>query len=196
MRTVTAALCGLILFVWPADGVEHRPPPARHQLLHQYRKKIFTPESAARSAVTAGINTARNYPHEWGSGPGGFARRVGSSFGQHVVKGTIEMGVGALHHEDLSFQRSNLHGTWPRLKYAVKSTFIVPRTNRSGKTLAMGRIAGNMGAGVISRAWQPASAAGLGAGLASGGIGMGADVGVHVAREFWPRGKPKQRAAR
>jgi hypothetical protein len=60
----------------------------------------------------------------------------------------------------------------------------------------MGRIAGNMGAGVISRAWQPASVAGFGAGLASGGIGMGADVGVHVAREFWPPGKPKRRVAR
>jgi hypothetical protein len=44
-----------------------------------------------------------------------------------------------------------------------------------------------MGAGMVSRAWQPASTAGVGAGLASGGIGLGADVGYHVAREFWPR---------
>ena len=196
MRKSAAVLCGLILASWPAGGVERRRPEAKHQLLSKYRKKIFTPESAARSATTAAINTARNYPHEWGGGPAGFAKRAGSSFGQHIVKGTIEMGVGAVHHEDLSFHRSNLQGTWPRLKYAVKSTFIVPRTNSSGKTLAVGRIAGNVGAGVISRAWQPASAASLGAGLASGGIGMGADVGVHVAREFWPRGKPKRRAAR
>jgi hypothetical protein len=196
MRTVIAVWCGLILSVWPAAGAEERHPPAKHPLLNKYRKKVLTPQAGARSAATAAINTARNYPHEWGTGPGGFAKRLGSSFGQHVVKGTIEMGVGALHHEDLSFQRSNLQGTWPRLKFAVKGTFIVPRTNKDGKTLAVGRIAGNMGAGVISRAWQPASAAGLGAGIASGGIGMGADVGVHVAREFWPRGKPKRRAGR
>ena len=196
MRTKAAVLCGLILSSWLAAGVEKRRPTARHQVLTKYRKKIFTVESGARSAATAAINTARNYPHEWGRGPSGFAKRAGSSFGQHIVKGTIEMGVGALHHEDLSFRRSNLQGTWPRLKFAVKSTFIVPRTNKSGKTLAVGRIAGNMGAGVISRAWQPASAASLGAGVASGGIGIGADVGVHVAREFWPRKKPKRRAAR
>ncbi len=158
---------------------------------HAYRKKVFKPESAALSAVTAGINTARNSPHEWGGGIAGFGKRVGSSFGQHIVKGTIEFGVGNLLHEDLRYQRSNLQGTWPRLKYAVKSTFIVPRTNRPGKTVAAGRIAGNFGGGLISRAWQPASTAGLGAGLASGGIGLGADVGIHVAREFWPRKKTK-----
>lgn len=61
--------------------------------------------------------------------------------------------------------------------------------------MAAGRIAGNIGGGLVSRAWQPASAAGIGAGLARGGIGLGADVGFHVAREFWPRGKHGSQAA-
>ena len=159
---------------------------ARHRVLRQYRKKIVSPQAAARALASGGINTARNHPHEWGGGVGGFATRVGSAFGQYVVKETIEVGVGALDHEDLRYHRSHLQGTWPRLQYAVKSTFVVPRTDRKGKTVAAGRIAGNIGGGLISRAWQPASAAGIGAGLASGGIGLGADVGFHVAREFWP----------
>jgi len=117
--------------------------------------------------------------------PGGLVRPSVST----SSKGPFEVGAGALDHEDLRYRRSNLHGTWPRMKYAVKSTFIVPRTDRKGKTVAAGRIAGNVGGGLVSRAWQPASAAGIGAGLASGGIGLGADVGFHVARELWPRGK-------
>jgi hypothetical protein len=111
------------------------------------------------------------------------------------VKGTIEGGVGALRHEDLRYRRSNLRGTWPSLKYAVKSIFIVPRTDRKGKTVAAGRIAGNIGGGLVSRAWQPASAADIGARLASGGIALGADVGFQVAHEFWPRGKRGARTA-
>lgn len=186
------AIIGLCAFILTLSGAEERHSPPKRESLRAYRKKILNPEAAARALAVAGFNTARNVPHEWGGGPAGFAKRAGSAFGQHIVKGSIEMGVGALHHEDLSFQRSNLQGTWPRLKFAVKSTFIVPRTNGSGKTVATGRIAGNVGAGLISRAWQPASTASLGAGLASGGIGMGADVGVHVAREFWPRRKPKR----
>src|SRR5262249_27762506 len=134
-----------------------------------------------------------NYPREWGQGVAGFGKRVASGFGQHVVKESIEFPLSRALHQDLHYQRSNLQGTWPRLQYAVKSTFIVPRTNGAGKTLATSRIAGNLGAGVISRAWMPASAGGIAAGLASGGIGLGADVGMHVAREFWPRSNAKRR---
>jgi len=188
VRIVAATMCVLILTTADAAPLVQRSP-ARHRALHQYRKKIFSPESAGRALASGTINSARNYPHEWGGGAGGFAKRVGSAFGQHLVKGTIEVGVGALHHEDLRYRRSHLRGTWPRLKYAVKGTFVVPRTNKRGRTLAAGRIAGNFGGGLVSRAWQPASTAGIGAGLSSGGIGMGADVGIHVAREFWPRGK-------
>ena len=114
---------------------------------------------------------------------------LGSALGEHVIKETIQFGVATAHHEDLHYYRSNKHGTLPRLGYAVKSTFIVPRTNKAGKTVAAGRVSGALGAGIISRAWQPASAAGIGAGVASGGIILGADVGANVAREFWPRKK-------
>ena len=38
----------------------------------------------------AGVGTALNSPHQWGRGPDGFAKRVGSSMGKHVVKETIQ----------------------------------------------------------------------------------------------------------
>jgi hypothetical protein len=43
---------------------------------------------------------------------------------------------------------------------------------------------------------MPASAAGIGAGVASGGIGLGADVGMNMAREFWPRKHHRRKIAR
>lgn len=179
MRTLIRVAV-LLLLVVSAAAITRQE--ARH-----YRRQVLGRRAIAGAGAHAAIGTARHVPHEW-SGPAGFAERFGSSLGQHVVKGTIEMGVGAWHHENLHYQRSNLHGTLPRMEYAVKSTFIVPKTNRPGhKTVALGRVSGNLGAGLISRAWQPASTAGVGAGLASGGIGLGADVGVNMAREFWPR---------
>lgn len=182
-----------VLILAAAAAMAATAPSREHP--HRVLTKKAVGRAAAGSVAHAAIGTARNSPHEWGQGPLGFAKRAGSSLGQHAVKGTIELGVSAWHHENLHYQRSNLEGTWPRLRYAVKSTFIVPRTGgRKGKTVAVGRVSGNMGAGLISRAWQPASAAGLGAGLASGGIGIGADVGANVAREFWPKKKVKQRA--
>ncbi len=154
---------------------------------HRYRHRVLGKEAITGSAAAATFGTLRNHPHEWGKGPAGFAKRFASHMGQHAIKSGIEMGVAGIRHENLHYQRSNLHGTWPRMKYAVVHTFIVPRTNKPGKTVAVSRISGNIGAGLISRAWQPASAAGLGAGLASGGIGIGAEVGANMAREFWPR---------
>ena len=151
----------------------------------EYRHKVAGKGAVARVTAGAGFAHIRNSPHQWGRGPGGLAKRVGSGFAQNAVKETIQFGVATWHHENLHYQRSNRSGTWPRMKHAVKSTFIVPKTNRRGKTVAMGRISGNLGAGMVSQAWQPAAS--VGAGLATGGIGVGAAVGSNVAREFWPR---------
>jgi hypothetical protein len=183
MRTALIAL-SLALLAGPNVGaVEKRA----HPRLREYRRKLYGARAIGGSAAAAGIGTLRNVPREWGGGAVGFGKRFGSYLGEHAVKETIEMGVAALRHEDLRYHPSNLHGTWPRMEYAIKSTFIVPRTNRPGKTVALGRISGSIGSGLISRIWQPASTAGLGAGFASGGISLGAEVGFNVAREFWPR---------
>ena len=153
----------------------------------ELRHRAVGRRALAGSAVSAGVGQLRNSPHEWGRGPLGYVKRFGSHLGQHVAKESIQFGVAALRHEDLRYRRSHLQGTWPRVRYAVKSTFLVPRANKPGRTVALSRLSGNLGAGMLSRVWQPASTAGVGAGLASGGIGLGADVGANVAREFWPR---------
>src|SRR5579872_4684528 len=100
--------------------------------VREYRHKAVGKPAIAGAVAKGGFNTLRNSPHEWGRSPAGFAKRVGSSFGQHVAKESIQFGVAAAHHENLHYQRSNLQGKWPRVKYAVKSTFIVPRTNKPG----------------------------------------------------------------
>jgi hypothetical protein len=177
------ALLALILMAGCAGAVAPKRAHTR-----ELRHKVLGNGAFVGAGASAALGTARNHPREWGRGPAGAAKRFGSSFGQHALKEGIQFGVGSALHENLHYQRSNKHGVLPRMAYAVKRTFIVPKTNRPGKkTPAVGRVAGNMGAGVMSRAWQPASTAGLGAGLATGGIGLGADVGANMAREFWPR---------
>ena len=175
-RTV-AILCGLTL---AASGVSRKTSGAK-----RFRRAVISRWTVAGSAAAAGVNQIRRSPRQWGGGPAGYAKRFGSSLGTQVAKHAIEFGVAAAHNENLQYQRSNRQGTMPRLEYAVKHTFIVPRRTKPGRTIALGRISGNMGAGMLSQTWMPA--AGVGAGLASGGIGLGADVGVNVAREFWPR---------
>src|SRR3954471_1312282 len=185
MRLVTA----ILLIAACAMAATHQ-----NARLREYRHNVVGKRTLIGSAAGAGVAQVRNSPHQWGRGVGGFAKRFGSGVGQHVAKETIQFGVAAARHENLHYQRSNKHGTLPRMGYAVKHTFVVPKTNKRGKkTVALGRISGNMGAGMISQAWMPAAS--IGAGAASGGIGLGADVGVNMAREFWPR-KHKRGARR
>lgn len=189
-KTVVAGFLGFAITLAAGPAVR-----TTHSRVREYRHSLYGKRALAGAGASATFGTIRNSPHEWGKGPGGFVKRVGSGLAQHAVKETIQFGVSAWHHENLHYRRSNLHGTLPRMRYAVVHTFIVPRTNRPGKTVALGRISGNLGAGLISRAWQPASAAGIGAGLASGGIGIGADVGMNMAREFWPHKRERRKTA-
>ena len=134
----------------------------------------------------AAIQHARGSPHEWGGGASGFGKRLGSAFGEHVLKNTIEFGVASVRHEEQGYRPSRKHGFGPRLGYALTSTVITHKTTTGKRTVASGRISGAMGAGLISRTWQPARLHTVSSGLATGGTLLGVDAGTHVVREFWP----------
>jgi len=163
--------------------------PARRQD-HPYRRhwKKATVGKGALGRIGAGaaLGTVRNSPRKYGGGVSGLGKRMGAGFATNAVGRTVEHGVAAKLHEDLHYQRSNKRGFGPRLGYALKST-VVTRNTRTGRaTPAAGRIAGHAASGAFT---QGVLAAGSGASTA--GIGLAADAGANVAREFAPRGKPK-----
>jgi hypothetical protein len=172
-----------------AAAVKHEPNrPTRARFV----KDTFGPGAAARAGARAAIGQARNSPHEWGGGAAGFGKRFGSSFAGHVVNNSIKYPVAYARHEALDYQPSHKHGFGPRLTYALESTVITHKTNTGRRTVATGEISGAVGGGLISRLWQPASTHTLAAGFGSAGMALGADAGMNVAREFWPR-HPKKR---
>jgi hypothetical protein len=168
---------GTALLIGPVSAVER---------VDHYRKTTYNGKAVATSAASAGIGQLRNAPHEWGQGIGGYARRFGSAFATHAVKGTIQAGVGALRHEDPRYYPSHEHGFLPRTKYALLSTVLVRRRGHDKRGPAVGRFSGAVGAGFISRLWQPARLHTVASGAATSGILLGVDAGANVAREFWP----------
>jgi hypothetical protein len=160
-----------------------------------YVKKTFGPVGAGRSVGGAAIGQARGVPHEWGGGMEGFGKRLGSAFGTHVVKNTIQFGVATVRHEQMSYQPSREEGFAPRLKHALVSTVITPRTDREGNTIAAGHISGVIGAGFISRLWQPARLHTAASGFGTAGLIFAADAGGNVVHEFWPEIRHPRRGA-
>jgi hypothetical protein len=159
---------------------------------HPYRKswKHSTVGKGAVGRITAGaaVGTLRKSPRKYGGGITGFGKRMGAGFASNAVGRTVEHGIAAKLHEDLHYHRSNKRGFGPRLGYALKST-VVTRNTRTGKrTPAAGRLAGHAASGAFV---QGVLAAGSGASTA--GLGVAADAGANVVREFVPRRHPKPR---
>jgi hypothetical protein len=152
----------------------------------EYRHKIYGRRALIQTGGSSLVAHARNTPHEWGRGGTGLAKRVGSAIGTHAVKNTIQYGVAGLRHEDLRYHPSGKHGLRPRMEAALKSTVITRKTTTGKKTVGSGKIAGNFGSGLISRAWQPARLRTVSGGFATGGMMMGADATSNVVQEFWP----------
>lgn len=173
-----------------AGAVEHRSTA--------YRKQTFGKRALINAGVHGSVAQLRNSPHEWGRGGPGFAKRVGSSLGTHVVKNTIAFGVARIRHEDLRYHPSGKQGFGPRLGSALKATVVTRKTTTGKRTIASGKLAGNFGSGLISRAWQPAGLRTVSGGVATGGIMMGADATSNVVQEFWPeiRHPKRHRASR
>jgi hypothetical protein len=94
----------------------------------------------------------------------------------------VEHAIAAPLHEDLHYHRSTKHGFGPRMKHALASTVVTQNTHNGKRTPAVGRVSGNAAAGALAATAVPAAT-----GASTAGLGLAADAGANVAREFGPR---------
>jgi len=151
--------------------------------LKDYFKRTVGLRPFLASAAVAGIQQARNAPSAWEQGMEGYGRRFGSSFAKRGISNTAQLGVEAMLGEDSRYAYSDRNGIWPRLKDAVTRSLVV-RTVDGGREVAVGRIAGTMAGGLLSRTWQPEGHRGIRNGFQNGGISFGGYIGWNVIREF------------
>ena len=163
--------------------------PQKHPYRTRWKKSVAGKGALARVTAGAGVAQLRNKPAKYGGGISGFGKRLGAGLATNAVGRTAEHVVAARLHEDLNYHRSNKKGVAPRLGYALKSTVVTRDTRNGRKRPAAGRLAGHAAAGAFT---QGVLAAGSGASTA--GIGLAADAGANVVREFIPR-KKRQAAA-
>lgn len=182
----------LALLMLPAEVMVGATAKKSHPYRKSWKHETVGKRAVGRVAAGAGVQTLRNKPSKYGKGAAGFGKRLGAGLATNAVNKTVEHGIAAKLHEDLHYQRSNKHGVIPRLGYALKSTVITRNTKTGKRTPAAGRVAGHAAAGAFT---QGVLAAGSGASTA--GIGLAADAGANVAREFIPPRKhhPRKKKA-
>jgi len=155
----------------------------------EYRKAIVTPSSLGKNAVTAGIAQWRDSPPEWGQGMAGYGRRYGSRVATHAVQGTARYSVAHWRGEDITYHRSEGGGEWTRLKYAVKTSFIVPKVDGSGTTISASLFAGAYTGAGVSRFWHPEDRRTVQSTFFNGSASVGYAVLGNIVKEFMPRKK-------
>jgi hypothetical protein len=160
-------------------------PMTKETRLRDFAKRTVGAGALVLAGAGAGIAQARNHPSAWEQGMEGYGRRYGSRMAQRGIGNTIQLGVEAALGEDSRYYPSLRPGVWGRVKYAMRSSFVA-RDRQGNDTPPVGRIAGTIGAGLLSRRWQPPGHDGIDDGFRSAGISYSMHVGMSVFREFWP----------
>jgi hypothetical protein len=172
----------LVVMLAPASMVHAAVSRQRHPYVKHWKKSTYGKGAVARVGVGAGVAQMRHRPRNYGGGAAGFGKRLGAGATTHAVKTTVEHGIAAKLHEDLHYHRSSKKGVGPRLGHALKSTVVTQNTKTGKGTPAAGRVAGHAAAGAVSQGVLAGAS-----GASTAGVGLAADAGANVAREFWPR---------
>jgi len=151
--------------------------------MKDYTRRTLGPRALLTSAAVAGIQQARNSPSAWEQGMEGYGRRYTSSFGKRAISNTVQLGAEAMLGEDSRYFYSERKKFWPRMKDAVMHSLVV-RHRDGGRELAMGRLAGVIAGGLLSRTWQPEAHRGIENGFRSAGISFGGYISANVFREM------------
>jgi hypothetical protein len=187
---MAVAVALALMFLLPAATANAANSTTRHPYRKHWQHATVGKAALGGVAARAGVAQVRRKPGKWGGGAPGFGKRLGAGMATHAVATTVEHAVAAPLHEDLHYHRSTRKGFAPRLEHALASTVVTSNTKTGKRTPAVGRISGHAAAGAVSQA------ALVGAGGAStAGLGLAADAGANVVREFVPRRHHRRRAS-
>jgi hypothetical protein len=166
------------------DPSAHVEPLDLHGKFNYYLKATYAPEPLARISLTTGLRHAMGRG-DWSGGMHGYSERLTSRYGEHILRRTIQFGIGAARGEDPRFRASGREGFWPRTKFVLSRTVLVDMDN-GGTSIAAGKLVGVFGANAISATWHPAHPSALRNGAEGAAFSLGGDVAGRMLREFWP----------
>jgi hypothetical protein len=192
MRLASIVAMLLLALAGMADAAQQKRPVRRaHPYVRHWKQSMTSKRALAGVGAGAAVGQLRHSPKNYGGGAAGLGKRLGAGMATHAVGKTVEHVVAAPLHERLDYQRSTKSGVAPRLGHALKSTVVTTNTRSGKRTPAAGRIAGHAASGAVSQGVLAGAS-----GAATAGLGLAADAGANVAREFWPRKKQPVRVAR
>ena len=149
-----------LLGVFPNYFVSYEPNAAPLSAVQKFElgwKTIFDPVTIASSAITAGIQQARNSYHEFGQGTEGYAKRFGADYvdaANGIIIGGVLMQVA--FRQDPRYFYKGTGSVRRRFVYAIATAFVCKGDNGHWQP-DYSDVLGGLAAGEISTLYYPAS---------------------------------------
>jgi hypothetical protein len=174
----------LVKLLRPLGPYENAP------ITGELRKKAFEDDTIGaftlfKEAAAAGVTQGLDLPPEWGRGAGAYGERFAADLAFNGVHQTIGYGAATLFHEDNRYFASGKSTAQGRAIHALLSPF---ETHRADGHVAFSysNVLGVVGAGFLSRAWEPSSEQGGSHIVRSIGYSFLGAAAFNTFREFVP----------
>ncbi len=119
------------------------------------------------SIGTAAYNQTFNVPAAWTRSGGGFARRLGSSYGSNLIQNSMKETFAAAAGTDPRYFACACKGLFPRGGHVIKMSFLT-YTRHGHLTLDLPQITSIYGSSMIQAMWYPSHYTALVQGVQSG----------------------------
>ena len=146
--------------VFPNYFVSYEPNAAPLSVAQKFQlgwKTLIDPVTIASSAITAGIEQARNSYHQFGQGMEGYGKRFGADY-VDTVNGVIIGGVlmQSVFHQDPRYFYKGTGSGRRRFLYAIATAFVCKGDNGHWQP-DYSDVLGGLAAGEIATLYYPAS---------------------------------------
>jgi hypothetical protein len=138
-----------------------------------------------KEAAVAGVAQGIGIPHEWGQGVGGYGERFASDLAFNGVHQMISYGTATIFHEDNRYFASGKTTAKGRAIHAMLSPFETHHEDGRA-SFSYSNVLGVVGAGFLSRAWEPPSEQGRAHIARSIGYSFLGAAAYNAFREFVP----------
>jgi hypothetical protein len=138
-----------------------------------------------KEAAVAGVTQGIDLPHEWGQGIAGFGERFAADMAFNGVHQSIGYGAAILFHEDNRYFASKKTTAAGRTVHAMLSPFETHHADGQA-SFSYSNVLGVVGAGFLSRTWEPPSEQGGSHIARSIGYSFLGAAAYNTFREFVP----------
>ena len=162
----------------------HPEPLTAKMKFHLAYKDLTHPVFFGRMAAWAGIQQARDNPHEWRQGAEGYGKRLGAGFADGVTGDLISNALlPSLLHQDPRYFYQGTGTKWSRARHAMLAPFVCKGDNGVSQP-NYSEWGGSLVGYSLSTAYYPSSDRSAGKIFGTFGIDMGLHVVGSLAQEF------------